>query len=267
MPHATTTYGYDEADQLTSATTGGVTTDYAYDAAGNQTQDGGTTYAYDAQDQVTSSTAAAGTTDYGYTLSGALASVTPPGGTAEGYTSDAYGDQITAPGGIGYAYDALGRLVTRTVGSGSASLSYLGTGDTLAYDGTSDYSYTPSGGLTAEQASGGTAYATMSDLHGDVAGRLQPLVHLPAWADPRPTAPYGTPTIERLLVGPRLPGRLRRPDHRPGRDGRPLVQPLHRLLHQQRHHLRQPSIHHRRRQPLRLHQRQPPHRDRPHRAP
>jgi len=191
---ATTTYGYDEADQLTSATTGGTTTNYAYDAAGNQTKDGGTTYAYDAQDQVTSSTAATGTTDYGYTLSGALASVTPPGGGAEDYTSDAYGDQITAPGGIGYAYDALGRLVTRTAGSGSASLSYLGTGDTLAFDGTSDYSYTPSGDLTAEQTPGDTAYATMSDVHGDVAATFSPTAGTTTLGGSATYSPYGTPT-------------------------------------------------------------------------
>ena len=194
MTNASTTYGYNEADQLTSATTGGTPTDYAYDAAGNQTQDGGTSYAYNAQDQVTSSTAAAGTTDYGYTLSGALASMTPPGGSAQAYTSDAYGDQITAPGGIGYAHDALGRLVTRTAGAGSASLSYLGTSDTLASDGTSDYSYTPSGDLTSEQASGGSAYGTLSDLHGDVSAAFNPSSSSTTLGGSATYSPYGTPT-------------------------------------------------------------------------
>ena len=144
--------------------------------------------------QVTSSTAAAGTTDYGYTLSGALASMTPPGGSAEAYTSDAYGDQITAPGGIGYAYDALGRLVTRTVGAGSASLSYLGISDTVVDDGSSDYSYTPSGDLTAEQASGGSAYATMSDLHGDVSAAFNPSSSSTTLGGSASYSPYGTPT-------------------------------------------------------------------------
>ena len=36
-----TTYGYSEADQLTSATTGGTTTSYGYDADGDLTQAGG----------------------------------------------------------------------------------------------------------------------------------------------------------------------------------------------------------------------------------
>ena len=95
-------------------------------------------------------------------------------------------------GGIGYAYDALGRMVTRTVGSGSASLSYLGTGATLAFDGTSDYSYTPSGDLTAEQTPGGTGYATMSDQHGDVVASFShaSTSSLGGYAT---YTPYGTP--------------------------------------------------------------------------
>ena len=72
------TYGYDQDSRLTSATSGGTTTAYGYDNAGNLTQDGGTTSTYNPQDQLNTSTDSAGTTAYGYSLSGTLSSVTPP---------------------------------------------------------------------------------------------------------------------------------------------------------------------------------------------
>lgn len=174
MSHATTAYGYDLADRLISATVGSSVTSYGYDDDGNLTRNGGTTSSYNAQDQLVSSASAAGTTSYGYTLSGALASVSPPGGSAQAYTSNAYGQLATAPGGLSYGYDALGRLVTRGSGSSPASMSYLGTGSVLASDGTRNYSYTPSGAMTATGVPGQSAYATMSDQHGDVAATFSP---------------------------------------------------------------------------------------------
>jgi RHS repeat-associated protein len=194
MTAATTSYGYDEANRLTSSTKGGTTTSYAYDGDGNLTQAGATNNAYNAQDQVTSATTTAGTTSYAYTLSGALASVTPPGGSAQNYTSDAYGWQATAPGGISYGYDAFGRLVTRTSGSATTSMSYLGTGSTLASDGTSNYSYTPGGAMTGTQIPGGTGYATLSDLHGDLAATFSPAAGTTSLAGYATYSPYGTPT-------------------------------------------------------------------------
>ncbi len=193
MTAATTNYGYDEANRLASATTGGTSTSYSYDGDGNLTQAGAASYAYNAQDQVTSATTPAGTTSYAYTLSGALASVSPPGGSAQNYTSDAYGQLATAPGGISYGYDALGRLVSRTAGSASTSMSYLGTGSTLAFDGTRDYSYTPSGTVTATQVPGGTGYATMSDLHGDLAATFSPTSTAAGLAGYATYSPYGVP--------------------------------------------------------------------------
>lgn len=183
----TTTYGYDESDRLTSAGT----TSYSYDDDGNLTAAGGTTYAYNAQDQLTSATSSSGTTSYGYTLSGALASVTPSGGSAQTYTSNAYGQQVAVPGGMSYAYDALGRLVTRTTSSGSSSLSWLGAGDSLASDGTYSYSYDPSGSATAVQASGGQAFTTMSDLHGDLTATFSPTPTAEGLAGSASYSPYG----------------------------------------------------------------------------
>jgi RHS repeat-associated protein len=195
MANSSTTYGYDEADRLTSSVSAGTTTGYAYDDDGNLTQSGGTTYAYNAQDQVTSSTATAGSTAYGYGLSGALTSMTPPGGTAQAYTSDAYGDQASAPGGIGYAYDALGRLASRTVGSVTSSMAYAGTGSALASDGSTSYSYAPSGVLTASRASGGAGYAAMTDSHGDVAASFVPAAATTTLAGSASYSPYGARSV------------------------------------------------------------------------
>ncbi len=173
---------------------GGTTTGYAYDNDGNLTTDGPATNAYNAQDQLTSATTSAGTTNYSYTLNGELASATPPGGPAANDTWDAYGD-VASAGTVSYGYDALGRLTTRAAGSGSAtSLSYLGTSDTLASDGTSDYSYTPSGAVTGAQQSGGTAYTTMTDQHGDVIGAFSPTASTTSLAGSSSYSPYGTET-------------------------------------------------------------------------
>jgi RHS repeat-associated protein len=189
-----TSYAYDEADWLTSATTGGTTTSYGYDPTGDLTQADGTTYAYNAQDQLTSSTASAATTSYGYTLPGALSSVTPPSGAAQDYTSNAYGQTTTAAGGISYGYDALGRLVTRATGSGTDDFAYSGTGDTLASDGTTSYSYDPSGDLIGYQPDGGTAESALTDTHGDVTGGFTPSASTTSLAASAAYGPYGTVT-------------------------------------------------------------------------
>ena len=192
MAAASTSFGYDEAGRLTSATTGGTSTSYAYDGDGNLIQSGATSYAVNAQDQVTSATAASGTTSYGYTLSGALASVTPPGGGAQQYTSDAFGQQTTAPGGVSYGYDALGRTATRTVGASTTPMAYLGTSGTLASDGSYDYTYDPSGGVTAAGTIGGSAFVTMNDQHGDLAATFSPTSSAAGLAGYATYGPYGT---------------------------------------------------------------------------
>jgi RHS repeat-associated protein len=191
---ASTSYGYNEADELTSATAGGTTTSYAYDPDGDLTQAGATSYTYDAQDQPVTSTSSAGTTGYGYTMSGTLSSVTPVSGTAQDYASDAYGQTATAPGGISYAYDALGRLATRTTSTGTSDFSYSGTGDTVANDGTTSYSYDPSGDLVAAKPSGGTAEAALTDVHGDVTGLFSPVSTTTSLAASAAYSPYGTVT-------------------------------------------------------------------------
>ncbi len=191
---ASTSYGYDEADWLTSATTGGTATSYGYDADGDLTQAGSTSYSYNAQDQPVSSATSAGTTSYGYTLSGALSSVTPPSGTAQDYTSNAYGQTVTAPGGISYAYDGLGRLATRTTSSGTATFAYSGITGTVASDGSTSYSYDPAGNVVAAKASGGTAEAALTDVHGDVTGTFSPAAGTTSLAASAAYSPYGAVT-------------------------------------------------------------------------
>ena len=193
LANTSATYSYDEANRLISSASGGTTTSYAYDSNGNMTQDGSVTSSYNAQNQLTSATSPAGTTSYGYTLNGGLSSVTPPTGSAQSYTSDAYGDLASA-GGVSYTYDALGRMVSRGTGSGSTSLAYLGTSDSLASDGTSDYTYTPSGTVTAAGTPGGTAYATMTDQHGDLVAAFSPTSAAASLAGSSSYSPYGGQT-------------------------------------------------------------------------
>ena len=187
-----TTYGYDEADQLTSSVTGGTTTSYAYDAAGNLIKAGAATNSYNAQNQLTSSVAAAGTTSYSYTLGGALSSVSPPSGGVQSYTANAYGQTATAPGGISYAYDALGRLTTRTTSAATTNLSYSGQGSVLASDGTASYSYDSSGSLVGTRPNGGAAQAVLTNAHGDVTGTFNPQGSTSSLAASAAYSPYGT---------------------------------------------------------------------------
>jgi RHS repeat-associated protein len=164
------TYGYDEANRLTSWTSGTTTTNYAYDGAGNRTKAGSVTYAYDARDQLTSDSS--GNT-YSYTARGTLAQATGPGGTTT-YASDAFGQPVTQ-GGQSYAYDALGRVVTAS-GTSAASFAYSGTGNVIASDGTWKYAWDPSGTQLAAvgPAGGGAGSLAFTDAHTDVTGTFTP---------------------------------------------------------------------------------------------
>jgi RHS repeat-associated protein len=164
---AANTYTYDLANRLTSWTAGSTTVAYAYDASGNRTQVGANVYTYDARDQLTSD----GATTYHYTARGTVDSQTSTSGTVSS-TSDAYGQTITQ-GTQTYAYDAPGRLLTATPNSGTAThFAYTGTGNTLASDGTSTYSRSPTGGLVGigTPGSSGGGVLAYTDAHKDVVG-------------------------------------------------------------------------------------------------
>ncbi|HET9173514.1 MAG TPA: RHS repeat-associated core domain-containing protein [Actinospica sp.] len=164
----TNTYGYDEADRLTSWTAtpsgGSATTDtYAYDNDGNMTNDNGATYAYDARDELLSS--GNGTT-YTYTANGNLQDV----GTVS-YTFDAYGQQISS-GTYGYTWDALNRVVTagEQNGSGGEALTYDGMTREVASDSSATYSRDPAGDLVGVDAAVGGHTLALNDQHDDLSG-------------------------------------------------------------------------------------------------
>ena len=258
------TYTYDEANRLTSWNNGTTTTNYAYDASGNRTQIGVDTYTYDARDQLTTG----GGTSYTYTARGTLASQTSSAGTAS-YSFDAYGQQITA-GPQTYTYDGLGRTITGTPSGGApVTLSYSGTGNTLASDGANTYTWDPSGGLIGVGAAGqgqSAGVLAFTDQHTDVAGDFTAsAAALTASVTYGPlgnvTATSGTPGGQA-----RLPVRVDRFRDRQREHGLPLVQPGRWPVHQQGHHDGQPGPGLRRGEPVRLRGRQPADPHRPHRS-
>lgn len=200
-PIATLTYGYDEAGDLTSktgstgtasaytydqagrlaswtsgssasaysgsgtCTTSSTLTCYSYDKDSNRTQVGSNVYTYNNQDELTSD----GTNTYQYTARGTLASKASNSSTVT-YQDDAYGQQVDAGTGQ-YTYDALGRLITQqnTSTGTSTTLSYSGTGNLVASDGTTTYSRYANGALLGEATAGSSALI-WTDQHTDVVG-------------------------------------------------------------------------------------------------
>jgi large repetitive protein len=159
---ATNIYTYDLADRLASWKAGTTTTAYAYDDAGNRTQNGSQTFAYDARNRLTGG----GGSTYTYTARGTLAAVTTGSATVTS-KSDAFGQTINQDKQT-YTYDALGRVVTdATAGSGTRTLVYTGTDNTLAADGDATYGRDPAGGLVGVKA-GATAVLAWTDRHTDV---------------------------------------------------------------------------------------------------
>jgi RHS repeat-associated protein len=159
---ASNTYGYDQANRLTSWNNGTATVSYGYDDSGNRTQVGAQTYTYDARDELT----AANGSIYAYTARGTLASVTTAGTTVSA-TDDAYGQTITH-GTQSYTYDSLGRVLSAT---GGAAFAYSGIGSSMAGDGSATYSYDPGGGLVGVKGSG-FAFLEWTDRHTDVVGQF-----------------------------------------------------------------------------------------------
>ncbi len=126
---------YNNADQLTSTTTGTIAnTQYTYDGYGNQTNDHGTTLTWDAADRLTATT-------------------TPTGVTTT------------------YSYDAVDRVIARTTGSTTTRYAYAGFTDSPAaiLNGTGAVIQQllglPGGLLVTTQATG--SIWSYPDLHGN----------------------------------------------------------------------------------------------------
>ena len=259
---STNTYTYDLADRLTSWNNGATTTGYGYDASGNRTTAGARTYTYDARNELLGD----GGRTYTYTPRGTQASI-GSGSSSTSLAFDAYG-QLASQGGTFYRYDALGRLIGTTAPAGPATtLSYSGAANLLANDGTSTYTWDPAGGLVGvgtAVANAQTPLLAWTDQHDDQVAQfgatnaaLTKSVAYDPWGElHHRRQPQRTP---------RLPVRLDRPDHRPGRHAQPLVRPVGGPVHLSRPRRpargAQPGL----REQVRLRRRQPPRRHRPHR--
>jgi RHS repeat-associated protein len=171
---ATTTYGYDALNRLTSAcyntTTCTGASDYinwTYDAAGNrlsETRPAGTSsYTYNSSDQLTQTSGPAGTSTYGYDRAGNQTST----GSATAAFNAAGQMASSTSGGIttSYGYDGDGRRLSEATGTSTTQLLW----DPLTYQldeerdgaGTLLRSYTYGNGLidmTEPAASGGPFY-------------------------------------------------------------------------------------------------------------
>jgi RHS repeat-associated protein len=130
-------YAYNSADQLTTTTKSGQTTNYTYDLNGNQ--------------------ASAGTRTFTYNLADQLVSTTNAGTTAT------------------YAYDGDGRRVTSTVGGGGADLRYVW--DPLAASGIPEFALerTPSGSLVRRYLAGPLGTVSMTNSSATFYNHTDPL--------------------------------------------------------------------------------------------
>jgi RHS repeat-associated protein len=213
-----TSYTYDAAGRLTSATgpdpsdpAGAVRTwDWTYDGAGNRTSettDGvTTTWDLDAQGwPLRSDGATPGvTTDdttYGWDRAGNLTSVDAPGTAGDqSFTLDAF-DRITNAtlGGVsvGYTFDAFSRTITRTQGSVTTTFTYEGISEILARSVTgttaTTYAHTP-GGPLGERSGTATPQLYLRDLHSDIVATVDPTSTTPL--SRAYYTPWGEPTWE-----------------------------------------------------------------------
>jgi len=145
IQRVTTDYAYNDADQLTSATTGGVVTTYTNDNNGNMTGRGSDSFTYDHENRLTSATV--GMNSFSATYDGDGLRATSDGTTwtwdaarglpqvlSDGSTTYVYGLDLiskTASGGARryYAQDGLGTTVALSNTSGTS----VGTAQYYAY--------------------------------------------------------------------------------------------------------------------------------------
>ncbi|WUW86264.1 hypothetical protein OG595_10230 [Streptomyces sp. NBC_01451] len=155
-------YGYDQAGRLTSWTKDGTTTSYEWDAAGNRTRAGSTTSTFDARNRQLT----AGAQTFTYTARGTLSSVDAGTGALRNLTFDAFERKVT-DGATAYRYDSMDRVQTR----GSTTLTYDGGSNNLASDGTTTYNRTPEGSLLSYEV-GASGQLALTDRHTDLVAGL-----------------------------------------------------------------------------------------------
>jgi RHS repeat-associated protein len=165
------TYAYDQANRLSSWTRPGVAAvNYAYDAAGNRTQDGAATYTYDQRNQVLSGPSQT----YSWTARGTLASQVV-GGVTTLYRTDGLDRPDRVVRGtttVDWNYDGLDRLNSRVENNVQTNwFAYAGLGsDPVTYTapgGGQDNNRGPLGGLSSVTSGSGVASVGL-DRHGDL---------------------------------------------------------------------------------------------------
>jgi RHS repeat-associated protein len=159
----TTTYGYDNVNQLTSEAKTGYSASYTYDANGNRTSKtlGGVTdtYTVDDGDKLTSVSQGSTTIkSYGYDAAGRTTSVVSSAGTTTlSYDYESRVTGITYPGGAtnSFAYNGLDTRVGKVDSAGTSTYRRDGAGvtDPVLSDGTAFY--TPG---VSQRRSGVTIY-------------------------------------------------------------------------------------------------------------
>ncbi|MGW1606209.1 polymorphic toxin-type HINT domain-containing protein, partial [Streptomyces eurythermus] len=160
----TSTYGYDQAGRLTSWTADGTTTAYGWDDSGNRVKNGAKTATFDERNRLLSD----GDYTYDYTSRGTLASRTSSG-LKEDFTFDAF-DRLVKAGesGTEYTYDSLDRIASRN----GADFSYAGFAPDPVKDQTATYGRGAADELLSVAEGGGPARLTLEDKHGDVVGSM-----------------------------------------------------------------------------------------------
>lgn len=161
---STNTYAYDDAGRMKSWTQGSTTTAYEWDAAGNRTKVGSRSATYDARNRQLTD----GSTGFTYSPRGTLSKVDDGSGAPRTLTFDAFERKIT-DAGTTYSYDSLDRVQTR----GTTTFAYDGGSNNLADDGTSAYNRTPEGGLLS-YSTGTTKQWALTDQHTDLVAGLSP---------------------------------------------------------------------------------------------
>ncbi|WP_203914523.1 LamG-like jellyroll fold domain-containing protein [Rhizocola hellebori] len=165
---AANVYTYDNANRLTSWTSGPATASYGYDKSGNRTSANGKTFTYNERNQL--KTSSDGLT-YSYTERGSRLSTTSTatGTVTPTAVSDAF-DQVvrqyySATEFSEFTYDGLGRAI-------KPGFAYSGLENDLAKDGANLYTRDPGGGLVGVKQVGGSSALAWTDLHSDVVGQF-----------------------------------------------------------------------------------------------
>jgi RHS repeat-associated protein len=173
--NSTLTFTNDPLRRVTGyAVNGGAATTYTYDANSNRLSAGTTTFTYNTADQLLTQTKAGVTRNFSYDAAGNQTSSPVSPTTNSTFTYDAVNKPltVTVPGQstVTYAYDALGRRRTRTAGGSTETYSYVG--DLIARIDRGGGNITDSAiDAMGDRLTVGGAW-TIPNVRGDVAGLL-----------------------------------------------------------------------------------------------